>query len=96
MKSPQRLTDKAVCEMIYNLHTDSPLLQQEEARQQKNLDADYPKVDVDAMVKELAVTVETKVKLKETLKKFPVLFGGGLGLLYIRPVTIGLQQSAKP
>ena len=48
------------------------------------------------MVEELDTAVETKAKLKETLKKFPVLFGGGLGLLDIKPVTMELQQSAKP
>ena len=47
------------------------------------------------MVEELDVAVETKATLKETLKKFPVLFGGGLGLLDIKPVTIELQQSPK-
>ena len=32
-------------------------------------------MDIDALVEELDVAVETKGKLKETLKKFPVLFG---------------------
>ena len=78
-----------------NLHTDYPLLQQQQERQQKILDAENSKVDIDTMVEELDVTVETKAKLKETLKKFRVLFGGELGLLNIKPVTIKLQQSAK-
>ena len=82
--------------MIYNLHTNSSLQQQEEEHQQKILDTDYSKVNIDAMVEELGVTVGTKAKLKETLKKFPVSFGDGLGLLDIKPVTIKLQQSAKP
>ena len=48
------------------------------------------------MVKELDVALKSKAKLKETLKEFPLIFGGGLGLLDIKPVTIELQQSAKP
>jgi len=49
------------------------------------------------MVKELNVAVETKAMLKETSKIFLVLFGGTrFGLLDIKPVTIKLQQSAKP
>ena len=30
------------------------------------------------------------------MKKFPILFGGGLGLLDIEPVKIELQPGAKP
>ena len=44
MKGPEALSNKEVCEMIYNLYTEPPLLQQEEERQQKILDADYSKV----------------------------------------------------
>ena len=62
--------------MIYNLHTDLRLLQQEEERQQKILDADDSKVNIDKMVEELDVAAETKAKLKETLRKFPVLYLG--------------------
>ena len=48
------------------------------------------------MVDELDLQPETKIQLKKTLKKFPILFGGGLGLLDIEPVKIELQPGAKP
>jgi hypothetical protein len=34
--------------------------------------------------------------LGETLKKFPTLFGGGLGMLNINPVKLELSDGAKP
>jgi hypothetical protein len=34
--------------------------------------------------------------LVETLKKFPTLFGGGLGMLNIKPVRLELIDGAKP
>ena len=48
------------------------------------------------MVDGLEITPPTKQRLKATLKKFPVLFGGGLGLLTIKPVTIKLKEGANP
>jgi hypothetical protein len=34
--------------------------------------------------------------LGETLKKFPTLFGGGLGMLNTKPVKLELIDGAKP
>jgi hypothetical protein len=34
--------------------------------------------------------------LGNTLKKFPTLFGGGLGMLNIKPVKLELIDGAKP
>ena len=48
------------------------------------------------MVNDLDVAKETKQKLKQTLKKYPTLFGGGLGTLDMKPVEIELQPNAKP
>jgi hypothetical protein len=31
-----------------------------------------------------------------TLKRYPILFGGGLGLLRIKPVHLTLREDAKP
>ena len=96
MKTLGILSDNTTCSMIYNLHTTSPILQQEEARQSRILDADYSKVDIDDMVNDLDIAKASKAKLKQTLNKFPTLFGGGLGLLDIRPVDIELQPGSKP
>jgi hypothetical protein len=34
--------------------------------------------------------------LSKTLKKFPTLFGGGLGMLNIKPVRLELIDGTKP
>ena len=84
------------CNLIYDLHVDSPILQTEEKRQGKLLDANYTKVDIDDMVKDLDVPRETKRKLTAKLKKFKTLFGGGLGKLDIEPIDIELKPGTKP
>ena len=48
------------------------------------------------MVNGLDIAKASKIKLKQTLNKFSTLFGGGLGLLNIRPVDIELQPVIKP
>ena len=57
---------------------------------------DYFKVDIDNMVNYLDITNATKKKLKNTLKKYPSLFGTGLGTLDMRPVELELKPDAKP
>jgi hypothetical protein len=48
-------------------------------------------------VQELAhLTEDEKQVLGKTLKKFPTLFGGGLGMLNIKPVRLELIYGAKP
>ena len=54
------------------------MLQTEEERLGKILDADYSKVDIDDMVDNLDVAKVTKQKLKQTLKEYPILFVGRL------------------
>jgi hypothetical protein len=39
---------------------------------------------------------DEKQVLGETLKKFPTLFGGGLGMLSIKPVKLELIYGTKP
>jgi hypothetical protein len=82
--------------MIYNLHTDSPILKEHEEREAAILDTNYPKVDINIMVNELDIEESSKLKLKRTLKQFPTLFGGGLGRLNIPPVSIELKKDVKP
>jgi hypothetical protein len=40
--------------------------------------------------------MDEKQILGQTLKKFPTLFGGGLGMLNIKPVKLELIDGAKP
>jgi hypothetical protein len=52
---------------------------------------------VDPFVEELKhLTMDEKQILGHTLKKFPTLFGGGLGMLNIKPVILELIDGAKP
>ena len=41
--------------MLYSMYTNSPLLQEAEERQDKMMDCDYTKVDIDALVSELDI-----------------------------------------
>jgi hypothetical protein len=42
------------------------------------------------------LTEDENQVLGETLKKFPTLFGGGLGMLNIKPLKLELIDGAKP
>jgi hypothetical protein len=54
-----------------------------------HLDADYHKIEVDPYVQELAhLTEYEREVLGETFNNFPMLFGGGLGMLNIKPVRL--------
>ena len=79
--------------MIYSIQTDSLLLQEVEVRQNKILDCNYSKVDVDAMVSSLDIDNDYKQRLQKTLGKFEKgLFGGGLGKLkHCKPAHIKLK-----
>jgi hypothetical protein len=89
MENLGELQDKYACEMIYNLHTDSPILKEQEERQASILDANYSKVDIDIMVDELDIEESSTIKLKLTL------FGGRLGRLTIPPVSIKIGKDAE-
>ena len=80
------------------MHTDSPLLQEAEERQNKMLECNYSKVNIDAMVNDLDIDNNNKEKLKKTLRKFEKgLFGGGLGTLkHCKPAHIKLKPGVVP
>jgi hypothetical protein len=83
--------------MVYHAANEPDILQEAEKRQNRILDTDYRKVEVDPFVQELKhLTVDEKQILSRTLKKFPTLFGGGLGMLNIKPVRLELIDGAKP
>jgi hypothetical protein len=42
------------------------------------------------------LTEDEKQVLGKTLKEFPTVFGGGLGMLNIKPVQLELSDGAKP
>ena len=49
-----------MCEMLYSMYTNSPLLQEVEEQQDKMMDYNYSKVDIDAMVADLEITYSNK------------------------------------
>ena len=67
-------------------------------RQAKILDADYSKVDVNAMVDQMDhISLNLRKQLKRTLHKYPDLFSGGLRTLKgVDPVHLDLEEGAKP
>ena len=96
MKELGILLDHKVCSMLYDMHTQAPILQQEEDWQSKILDANYTKVDIDAMVEKLDVKRDIKRKLSKTLKHFKTLFGGGLEKVATKTINLEIKEGTKP
>jgi hypothetical protein len=97
LKTRNTLSDKEILNMLYNAADEPDILQEAEKRQNRILDADYCKVEVDPFVQELEhLAKDEKQRLGKTLQKFPTLFGGGLGMLNTKPVRLELIDSAKP
>ena len=68
--------------MLHSMYTDSSLLQEAEEQQDKMMDCNYSKVDIDAIVADLEIDNSNKEQMKNMLRKFENgLFGGGLGEL---------------
>jgi hypothetical protein len=83
--------------MLYHAENEPDILQEAEKIQHRIIDADYRTVEVDPFVKELThLTEDEKQVLGKTLKKFPTLFGGRLGILNIKPVRLKLIDGANP
>jgi hypothetical protein len=83
LKERGTLQEPGLLHYLYLMTVDaSPVLLEAEERQSRILDANYDKVDPDIYVQGLTHLSPTeKEPLASALKKFPVLFGGGLGLL---------------
>jgi hypothetical protein len=87
LKTRATLNNDDILHMLYHAANEPDILQEAEKRQNHILDAGYRKVEVDQFVKEFKhLTTDEKQILSKTLKKFPTLFGGGLGMLNIKPV----------
>ena len=98
MKEIGSCQDIDMCDMLHSMYTDSPLLPEAEERQDRMMDCNYLKVDIDAIVIDLDINDSNKQQLKKTLKKFEGgLFGGGLGTLTnCEPAHIKLKPGATP
>ena len=91
------LQDRKMLNHIYELYTASPILEVAEERQARILDADYSAVDIEEHVETLKhLNREQKEQLKTTLMRHLTLFGGGLGQLDIKPISLELLPGAKP
>jgi hypothetical protein len=97
LKTRHTLSDNDILHILYNAANEPDILQEEEKSQNRILDADYCKVEVDPFVQELEhLTEDEKQIVGKTLKKFTTLFGGGLGMLNIKLVKLELIDGAKP
>jgi hypothetical protein len=97
LKIRSTLSDNEMLHMLYNAANEPDILQEAEKRHNRILDADYRKVEVDPFVQELDhLTEDEKQTLGKTLKKFPNFFGGGLGMLNIKPAKLELIDGEKP
>lgn len=65
------------------MHNNSLIIKEAEEQTSKILGIDYLKVDINKIADDLCIDTSTKIKLKETLKKFPMLFGGGFDELKV-------------
>jgi hypothetical protein len=97
LKTKNTLNNDEMLRMLYHAANEPDILQEAEKRQNCIFDADYRKVEVYTFVEELKhLTMDEKQILSKTLKKFPTLFGGGLGMLNIKPVRLELIDGEKP
>jgi hypothetical protein len=97
LKIRATLNNDEILHMLYHAANEPDILQEAEKRQNRILDDDYRKVEVDPFVQELKhLTMDEKQILSKTLRKFPTLFGGGLGMLNIKPVRLELIDGATP
>jgi hypothetical protein len=97
LKTRNTLSDDEILHMLYNAANEPDILQESEKKQNRILDTAYRKVEVYPIVQELEhLTEDEKQTLCTTFKKFPTLFGGGLGMLNIKPVKLELIDGAKP
>jgi putative transposase len=98
LKERGQLQDTSLLNYLYSLTTDtSEVLLEAEERQSRILDANYEKVDPDEFVRGLTnLSAKEQNELSTVLKKYSILFGGGLGLLRIKPVHLALRENVKP
>jgi hypothetical protein len=97
LKTINTLNNDEILHMLYHAAHEPDILQEAEKRQNRILYDDYRKVEVDPFFEELKhLTMDEKQILGQTLKNFPTLFGGGLGMLNIKPVKLELIDEAMP
>jgi transposase InsO family protein len=97
LKTRGELDDSQYLQMLYEISTAPEAVFEAEERQARIADANYEKVDVDAYVQEISnLDDEQKCLLAQLLKRHPTLFGGGLGVLNIKPIHLELKEGTTP
>jgi hypothetical protein len=98
LKTRNTLNNDGILHMLYHAANEPDILQEAEKMMTRILDADYRKVEVDQFVHELKhlTMYETQILDQTLSKKFPTLFGGGLGMLNIKAVRLETIDGAKP
>jgi hypothetical protein len=92
-----QLQESYYLESSYQQAMEPEVLKEAESRQKRILGADYSQVDIDTHVQELNhLSTDEKSQLTSVLKSHPILFGGGLGILKVRPISLELEPGAKP
>ena len=97
LKNHGALQDPAFKDALYHMSKEAPVLQDTEQRQKRILDADYSKVDIEEYVNSREhLSDHEKKQLLDVLNSHPTLFGGGLGVINIKPVKLEVKEGAKP
>ena len=90
------LQEPSVMNSIYHMAVNETVAEAEE-RQGRILDANYDKIDIEEHIHTLShLNREEQDQLCELLEQYPVLFGGGLGKLDIKPIELELKPGSKP
>jgi hypothetical protein len=100
MKDKHIISDLQNATAIYYQSIEPMVLKEAEARQKRILDADYSALDLDDYAHlETHLSKEQQDQLICSLRKYPTLFRGGLGVLKVPPVHFELRplnEDEKP
>jgi hypothetical protein len=97
LRTRGQIQESYYLESCYHQAMEPEVLKEVEGRQKRILDADYSQVDIDTHVRELDhLSTDEKSQLTTVLKSHPTLFGGGLGILKIKPISLELEPGVKP
>ncbi len=96
MKEKHIISDLQNATAIYYQSIETSVLKEAEARRKRILDADYSALDLDDYAHmETHLNTDQQAKLICSLRKYPKLFRGGLGVLNVPPVHIELRPLNK-
>ena len=67
LKEMSSIHDREFCDMLHSMYTDCPLFQEAEEQQDRMIDCNYLKVNIDALVADLDIDNINKEQLRKTL-----------------------------